>query len=161
MDPHAAGQCALGDVGLGSHEGQGAGQALAGFAQPEPVLRARRAGGVLRCAASREFASRPGTQGQSQVDGLGVVLLAETVLGEAECRGEFLERLALGALADDEGGGGFLGEPGEFSDGDDEVGGRGVRVVRLVEQFLGAGAAPLFPGRAVQRRTRRCASDDP
>ncbi|MEU5370588.1 hypothetical protein ABZ362_16685 [Streptomyces sp. NPDC005951] len=67
-----------------------------------------------------------------------MVLLAEPVLGEAECRGEFLERFALGALAYDEGGGGFLGEPGEFGDGDDEVGGRGVRVVRLVEEFLGA-----------------------
>ncbi|MBK3543393.1 hypothetical protein [Streptomyces sp. MBT60] len=113
-------------------------RALAGFAQPEPVLRTRRAGGVLRCAGSREFASRAAARGQSQVDGLGVVLLAEPVLGEAECRGEFLDRFALGALAYDEGGGGFLGEPAEFGDGDDEVGGRGVRVVRPVEQFLGA-----------------------
>lgn len=31
-----------------------------------------------------------------------MVLLAEPVLGKAECRGEFLERFALGALAYDE-----------------------------------------------------------
>ncbi|MEU6632130.1 hypothetical protein ABZ905_28215 [Streptomyces parvus] len=67
-----------------------------------------------------------------------MVPLAEPVLGEAECRGEYLERFALGALAYDEDGGGFLSQPAELGDGDDEVGGRGVRVVRPVEQFLGA-----------------------
>ncbi|MFD8393028.1 hypothetical protein ACFV2N_28460 [Streptomyces sp. NPDC059680] len=95
VDAHLFGEFALAAAGAFLHPGEGAGEALARPAQDRCV-----GGGCGGVGGGDRLG--PPAGGKGTVDGEGVVFLTQPVLGTPRDRLEVCERLALGALADDD-----------------------------------------------------------